>query len=128
MKQTLLIAALLGVAVFGAWRYLTVQAKDDLPNAPVRRGEFSVIIRCRGELKARTSVQVVAPINVPELRMVWLAPQGSRVKENDPVVRFDPSSAKQEERLKEAALNQAQAAVDQAVAQAGITTEQGKLD
>ena len=68
------------------------------------------------------------PVNVPELRMVWLAPQGSRVKEGDPVVRFDPSSAKQEERLKEAALNQAQAAVDQAVAQAGITVEQDKLD
>ena len=102
---------------------------ETLPTAMVRKGDFRVIlVRCRGELKARTSVQVVAPVNVPELRMVWLAPQGSRVKEGDPVVRFDPSSAKQEESLKEAALNQAQAALDQATAQAGITTEQDKLD
>ena len=40
--------------------------------------------------------QVVAPTNVPELRIVWLATQGAPVKEGDPVFRFDPSSAKQQ--------------------------------
>ncbi|MEO8129069.1 MAG: efflux RND transporter periplasmic adaptor subunit [Bryobacteraceae bacterium] len=125
------LAALVVVAalsVYGFTRIRGAAASEVLPTAQVRKGDFLVIVRCRGELKARTSVQVVAPVNVPELRMVWLAPQGSRVKEGDPVVRFDPSSAKQEERLKIAALNQAQAALDQATAQAGITTEQDKLD
>jgi multidrug efflux pump subunit AcrA (membrane-fusion protein) len=87
-----------------------------------------VIVRCRGELKARKSAQVTAPVNVPELRIVWLAPQGAQVKQDDPIVRFDPSSAKQQEKEKEAALQQAQAALDQAVAQARITTEQDKLE
>jgi multidrug efflux pump subunit AcrA (membrane-fusion protein) len=116
------------LSVYGFTRIRGGGASETLPTATVRKGDFLVIVRCRGELKARTSVQVTAPVNVPELRMVWLAPQGSRVKEDDPVVRFDPSSAKQEERLKEAALNQAQAGLDQAVAQAGITTEQDKMD
>jgi HlyD family secretion protein len=134
MKQKRRVAVLLAfgvvaaLSVYGFSRMRTVRSSENLPTATVRKGEFLVIVRCRGELKARKSVQVVAPVNVPELRIVWLAPQGSRVKEGDPVVRFDPSSAKQEEKLKEAALNQAQAAVDQAVAQAGITTEQDKLD
>ena len=128
MKKTGLTLLMLGVAGFGAWRYLTVQAKDDLPNAPVRRGEFSVIIRCRGELKARRSVQIIAPVNVPELRLVWLAPTGAAIKAGDPVVRFDPSSAQQQLKEKEAALKQAQAALDQAIAEAALATEQDRVE
>ena len=128
MKKTWLMLAMLGAAGFGAWRYLTVQAKDDLPNAPVRRGEFSVIIRCRGELKARRSVQIIAPVNVPELRLVWLAPTGAAIKAGDPVVRFDPSSAQQQLKEKEAAFKQAQAALDQAIAEAALATEQDRVE
>ena len=128
MKKTWLTLLMLGAAGFGAWRYLTVQAKDDLPNAPVRRGEFSVIIRCRGELKARRSVQIIAPVNVPELRLVWLAPTGAAIKAGDPVVRFDPSSAQQQLKEKEAALKQAQAALDQAIAEAALATEQDRVE
>ena len=128
MKKILLTLAILGAAGFGAWRYLTVQAKDDLPTAPVRRGEFSVIIRCRGELKARRSVQVVAPVNVPELRLVWLAPTGAPIKAGDPVIRFDPSSAQQQLKEKEAALKQAQAGLDQAIAEAALATEQDRVE
>ncbi len=128
MKKILLGVLLLGAGGWGAWRYLTVQAKDELPNAPVRRGEFSVIIRCRGELKARRSVQIVAPVNVPELRLVWLAPTGAAVKAGDPVVRFDPSSAQQQLKEKEAALKQAQAALDQAIAEAALATEQDRVE
>ncbi len=128
MKKILLGVLLLGAGGLGAWRYMTVQAKDELPNAPVRRGEFSVIIRCRGELKARRSVQIVAPVNVPELRLVWLAPTGAAVKAGDPVVRFDPSSAQQQLKEKEAALKQAQAALDQAIAEAALATEQDRVE
>ncbi len=128
MKKAILTVVILGAAGFGAWRYLTVQAKDDLPNAPVRRGEFSVMIRCRGELKARRSVQIVAPVNVPELRLVWLAPTGAAIKAGDPVVRFDPSSAQQQLKEKEAALKQAQAALDQAIAEASLATEQDRVE
>ena len=39
------------------------------------KGDFLVIIRCRGELKAARSVSVYAPI-VPQLRIAWLAPSG----------------------------------------------------
>jgi HlyD family secretion protein len=87
-----------------------------------------VIVRCRGELRARRSVPIAAPAKVPSLRIVWLAPPGSTVKEGDPVVRFDPSSARQQLQQNEAALKQAQATLDQAVAQGRITSEQDKRD
>src|SRR5581483_224405 len=117
-----------GGAAAGLYRMHKVQAAGTLPTAPARKGEFSVIVRCRGELKARRSMQIVAPVNVPSLRIVWQAPAGSTVKEGDPVVRFDPSSTKQQLQEKEAALKQAQATLEQAVAEAKITGEQDQRD
>jgi HlyD family secretion protein len=73
-------------------------------------------------------VQITAPVNVPQLRIVWLAPAGDPVKAGDPIIRFDPSSAKQQLQEREAALKQAEATLDQAVAQARIMAEQDKRD
>lgn len=119
--------ALVAAGAAGVYRMRRVQAAATLPLAPARKGDFLVIVRARGELRARDSQQIVAP-NVPELRLVWQAPPGSAIKEGDPVIRFDPSSARQQLQEKTAALNQAQATLDQAVAQARITAEQDKLD
>ncbi len=135
MKRVLRWAAALGLATMMlalaasiANRMMRAQARTSLPTAPARQGDFSVIVRCRGELKAQRSVQITAPVNVPELRIVWLAPTGSSVKAGDPVIRFDPSAVKQQLQEKQAALQQAQAALDQAVADAHIAAEQSKLD
>jgi HlyD family secretion protein len=121
----LMVAAVASVA---AYRLRPVAASTTLPMAPARKGDFAVIVRCRGELKARMSKQVNAPVNVPDLRIVWAAPPSSPVKAGDVVVKFDPSGAKQQLQEKEAALRQAQATLDQEVAQARITGEQDKLD
>src|ERR1700689_4496472 len=86
------------------------------------------MVHCRGELKARRSVQLTAPVNVPDLQIVWLAPPGGTITAGQPVIRFDPSSARQQLQEKEAALRQAQATLDQELAQARITGEQDKLD
>src|SRR5260370_40022737 len=112
----------------GEGRARRAQAATSLAVAPVRKGDFLVIVRCRGELKARKSVQLTAPVNVPDLQIVWLAPPGNPVTAGQPVIRFDPSSARQQLQEKEAGLRQAQATLDQAWAQARITAEQDKLD
>jgi len=123
----IVLLALAGAAA-GIYRLRQVQAAGTLPTTPARQGDFSVIVRCRGELKAKRSVQITAPVNVPSLRIVWQAPAGSAVKEGDAVVRFDPSSTQQQLQEKEAALKQAQATLDQAVADARITAEQDQRD
>jgi multidrug efflux pump subunit AcrA (membrane-fusion protein) len=110
------------------YRGYGVHAAGKLVSAPVRQGDFLVIVRCRGELKAHRSVLISAPMNVPSLRIVWLAPPSGPVKAGDPVVRFDPSSARQQLQEKEAGLKQAQATLDQAFAQARITAEQDRRD
>jgi HlyD family secretion protein len=122
----LIAAGVAGAALFVRQRI--AQAASTLPTAPARKGEFLVIVQNRGELKARKSVQVAAPVNVQELRIVWLAAASAAVKEGDPVIRFDPSSVRQTLQEMEAALKQAQATLDQAVAQSGVDGEQDKLD
>ena len=97
------------------------------PIAPARQSDFLVIVRCRGELKAARSVQILTPI-VPNLRIAWLSPAGEPVQAGDPIIRFDSSSAQQQLQQKEAQLRQAQATLDQAVAQARITAEQDNSD
>lgn len=107
------VFAVAGLASVETYRLRQVSASTNLPMAHARKGDFSVIVRCRGELKARRSVQLTAPVNVPDLRIVWAAPPASPVKAGDVVIRFDPSSGKQQLQEKEAALRQAQATLDQ---------------
>ncbi|MBL0158778.1 MAG: HlyD family efflux transporter periplasmic adaptor subunit [Bryobacterales bacterium] len=126
--QSVVTVAVLAGAGFGVMRLREAEAATSLPTAPAKKGEFLVITRCRGELHARRSVQINAPTNVPDLRVVWLAPQNSAVKEGDVVIRFDGSGAKQQLQEKEAALKQAQATLDQAEAEARITAEADRRD
>lgn len=130
MKRRLLVLValvLLAGAGAGVWRMRRVQAAGTLPVAPARKGDFLVIVRCRGELRARSSHQIVAP-NVPQLRIVWQAPSGAPIRQGEPVVRFDPSNARQQLQEQEAALKQAQATLEQGEANARITAEQDKRD
>ncbi|HEY1757324.1 MAG TPA: efflux RND transporter periplasmic adaptor subunit [Bryobacteraceae bacterium] len=112
-----------------AWREMQhAHELTDLPTAAVRKGDFLVLVRCRGELTARRSVQVIAPLDVPDLQIVWLAPESSAVKTGQTIIKFDPSKTEQDLKEREAALQQAQATLDQAVAQAQMTAEQDTLD
>ena len=122
------LLAIIGAASAGVYRLRETQpGAATLPVAPARQGEFLVIIRCRGELKAGRSAELYAPV-VPNLRIAWLAPPGEAVRPGDPVIKFDSSSAQQQLVQKEAALRQAQASLDQAVAQERQTAEQDQSD
>src|ERR1035438_4900053 len=65
---------------------------------------------------------------VPNLRIAWMTPPGATVKQGDTIVKFDSSSAKETLMQKEAALRQAQATLEQALAQSKITSEQDQTD
>jgi multidrug efflux pump subunit AcrA (membrane-fusion protein) len=122
---TILLA--IGGASAGVYRMRLANAVVSFPVAPARKGDFEVIVRCRGELKAARSIQVYAPV-VPQLRIAWLAPSGAVIHQGDVMIRFDSSAAEQQLQQKEAALQQAQASLDQAVAQSRITADQDKSD
>ena len=117
----------IGGASAGVYRMRLANAVVSFPVAPARKGDFEVIVRCRGELKAARSIQVYAPV-VPQLRIAWLAPSGAVIHQGDVMIRFDSSAAEQQLQQKQAALQQAQASLDQAVAQSRITADQDKSD
>lgn len=121
-------SAVVALGAYGVWYVRSAQASAALPTAAVRKGEFFVTVRCRGELKARRSVQITAPLNVPDLRIVWMEDAGKSVKAGEPVVRFDPSSAQQQLDERTAILRQAEASLDQAVAEARLQEEQDQLE
>jgi multidrug efflux pump subunit AcrA (membrane-fusion protein) len=125
---TVIVLGALGGAGWWMYRTAKVEAKADLPVASVRRGEFQVFIRCRGELVSMRSAQLIAPVNVPGMVIAWQTPPNSEVKQGDVVVRFDSSAVQQQLLEKKAALNQAQASLDQSIAQAKMTAEQDKVD
>jgi len=121
---------LVAVAAVGAGIVRMRQSRDvpDLPSIEVRKGDFLVLVHTRGELASRRSAPLTAPQRVPALQIVWLAPAGSMVQAGDTVIRFDTSRAQQQLQERLAALKQAGAALDQAMADARITAEQDKLD
>ena len=113
---------------FGLHEFRRSRAIPDLPTAAARKGDFLVLVRCRGELAARRSMLLTAPLDVPDLQIVWLAPGGSEVKTGQVVIRFDPSRSQQDLKEKTADLKAAQSSLEQAVSQSRITADQDKLD
>lgn len=107
------------------WRSMQAVSAQ-APVATARKGEFLVLVPCRGELVAGRSVQITAPMSVQGLQIVWLAPSGEAIKEGDPAIRFDPSAVRQQLVEKEAALRQSDASLEQALAEARIKEEEDR--
>ncbi len=101
---------------------------SDLPVAAAHRGEFLVLIRCRGQLQAHHSRQLSAPLDISDLQIVWLAPAGSEIKKGQALIRFDPSRTEQELKDRKSILDQAQSTLEQVIALSRITEDQDKLD
>jgi HlyD family secretion protein len=131
MRSLLILTACVLALAAAVWagvnRLWQLQGASELPVAQARKGEFLVIIRCRGDVKAIRSVPITAPI-VPNLRIAWLSPAGEKVDEGKPIIRFDSSSAQQQLVQKQATLAQAEASLDEATTQAQITAEHDQSD
>src|SRR3954447_2514705 len=85
--------ALCGGGVVTAYRY-TGTTEVEVPVARVRRGEFIISVRTRGDIKSARSVILKAP-QVPGLCIVHLAESGRPVKKGDIVVEFNGSQQDQ---------------------------------
>ncbi len=75
---------------------MTGTTEVDVPVARVRRADFVISVRVRGEVKSTRSVILAAP-QVPDVRITRLMESGRPVKKGDVVVEFD--AAQQEQNL-----------------------------
>jgi len=63
-----------------------------VPTLVVARAPFARRVVAEGNLEAAEATPVTAPVDAEgQLKVAWLVPDGSHVKKNDVVVRFDPS-------------------------------------
>src|ERR1035437_7881939 len=85
--------AMCGGGVVAAYKY-TGTTEVEVAVARVRRGDFSISVRTRGDIKSACSLIMKAP-QVPGLRIVKLALAGRPVKKGDVVVEFDGSQQDQ---------------------------------
>jgi len=86
VSWVVLLLALAGGG-YAAYRY-TSAAPVEVAVASVRKGEFQIVVRTRGEIRSTRSTILMAP-QVPDPRIVKLAESGKPIKAGDVVVEFD---------------------------------------
>jgi HlyD family secretion protein len=68
-------------------------AAGDVPVLRLAPEDFARQVPAQGNLKAVMATPISVPVGVPgPFRIGWVAPDGSRVKQGDVVIRFDPSA------------------------------------
>ena len=95
----ILLAALIigGPIAWYKWPSTASAAEASL-TAPVKQGNFKVIVNTTGELRARKFVQVTGPaaaqsVNVYQTKIASIVPEGSLVKEGDVIAQLDKAPA-----------------------------------
>jgi multidrug efflux pump subunit AcrA (membrane-fusion protein) len=84
----LLVALLGGGGIYASFHF-TNPPPVEVATARVRRGEFVMSVRGRGEVKSARSALIITP-RTPDARIVKLAIAGQPVKKGEVVVEFDP--------------------------------------
>jgi HlyD family secretion protein len=84
------------VAVGGAYAayHYTGKTTVEVPVAKVRRAEFVISVKTRGEIRSTNSMILTAP-QVPEPKIVKLFESGKPVRKGDVVVEFDAAQQEQ---------------------------------
>jgi RND family efflux transporter MFP subunit len=90
--KTRVVAWIVGLAVlatggFAAYRYTNTKPVE-VPVVGVRKGEFTITVKTRGEIKSTRSTILSAP-QVPSIRITKLAESGKPIKAGEVVVEFD---------------------------------------
>lgn len=75
----------------------TASAAESALTAPVKQGDFKVLVTTTGELRARKFVQIQGPnsqaAQVYQSKITWIIPEGTVVKEGDKIAELDRAPA-----------------------------------
>ncbi len=108
--------------VYAAYHYSGTTEKVEVPVARVRKGEFVLTVRTRGEIKSVHSEILQAP-QVPDPRIVRLAESGKPVRKGDVVIEFDAAQQEQTYLEKNTSVRTAESEIVQTKASHRITNE-----
>jgi multidrug efflux pump subunit AcrA (membrane-fusion protein) len=128
LRKRWLPLALLAVAIIGSVAWFkwpsTASAAEASLVAPVRHGDFKVVVTTTGELRASKFVQVTGPaqaqaVNVYQTKISSIVPEGTVVKEGDIIAELDRQPVAT--RLNDVTLNLQKAQADFTTAQLDST-------
>ncbi len=115
-----------GAGAYVAWRYAGTK-EVVIATAKVRRAEFVISIRSRGEIRSTKSVILTAP-QVPSPRIVRLAEAGKPIKKGDVVVEFDTAQQEQTYLERSTSVRTADSEIVQTKASHRITDEMDAMN
>jgi multidrug efflux pump subunit AcrA (membrane-fusion protein) len=107
---------------YAAYNYATASAPVEVPVTKVRKGEFVISVRTRGEIRSTRSEIITAP-QVPDPRITKLAEAGKPVKKGDVIVEFDAAQQEQTYLEKNTSVRTADSQIVQTKASHRITNE-----
>ncbi|HEX9944923.1 MAG TPA: hypothetical protein VGG03_23180, partial [Thermoanaerobaculia bacterium] len=85
--------ALAVLIALGAFLPLARPGESGVPAVRVEPQDFVRRVPAPGNLQAVHATPITVPVGVPgPFRIGWIAPDGSRVKKGEVVIRFDPSA------------------------------------
>ncbi len=125
IQSVLLLAA--GGGAYAAYRYNAESNVVEVPVAKVRRGEFIISVKTRGEIRSVHSEILTAP-QVPDPRIVRLAESGRSIKKGEVVVEFDAAQQEQTYLEKTTSVRTADSEIVQTKASHRIVTEQDGMN
>ncbi len=125
IQTVLLLAA--GGGAYAAYRYNAESNVVEVPVAKVRRGEFIISVKTRGEIRSVHSEILTAP-QVPDPRIVRLAESGRSIKKGEVVVEFDAAQQEQTYLEKTTSVRTADSEIVQTKASHRIVTEQDGMN
>jgi HlyD family secretion protein len=126
VTATVVVASVAVASWLGAAQFRKGETFE-IPFAPARSGEFLAVIRTRGQIQARRSVTIYAPL-AQDLRIAWMAPASEPIAQGQPMIRFDSSTAEKDLIERRATMERAQAALDQAALDGTVSAEQNRRD
>ncbi|HKW99977.1 MAG TPA: efflux RND transporter periplasmic adaptor subunit [Bryobacteraceae bacterium] len=115
------VAAVCAGGIYAAYHY-TGTTEVEVAVARVRRGDFIVSVKTRGEIRSTRSVLLTAP-QVPDPRIVKLAESGKPIKKGDVVIEFDGVQQEQNFIEKSTSVRTADSQIVQTKAQHRIENE-----
>ncbi len=122
-----ILLLLAGGGAYAAYRYTNETAVVEVPVAKVRRGDFVISVKTRGEIRSVHSEILTAP-QVPDPRIVRLAESGRPIKKGDVVVEFDGAQQEQTYLEKTTSVRTADSEIVQTKASHRIVTEQDSMN
>jgi len=112
---------------YAYYRYVTASTVVEVPVARVRRGEFIISVRTRGEIRSERSIILTAP-QVPNPTIVRLAESGKPVRKGEVVIEFDTAQQEQNYLERSTSVRTVESEIVQTKASHRITNEMDAMN